>query len=97
MFFCPLDRLAPPPQAEGRNKMRARSKNRIDATLAGVCLHCPVCQQARRRQRGAAFWFVTKIERGACPFCQAYERVHGRKAHEPVDSSVKSTSEKPPS
>jgi hypothetical protein len=85
------DRLTPPPQA-GRastsqtdwNKMPARTKTRIDAALARVCLHCPVCKQARRRQRGAAFWFVTKIERGTCPFCRAYERVHGRKAHEPA-------------
>ncbi|MGA2179868.1 MAG: hypothetical protein ABSH15_09845 [Verrucomicrobiota bacterium] len=52
--------------------------------LARVCANCIVCKQARRRQRGAAFWFVTKIERGVCPFCRAYERVHGRKAHEPV-------------
>jgi hypothetical protein len=85
------DRLAPPPQA-GRastsqtdwNKMPARIKTRIDVALAKVCRHCPVCKQARRRQRGAAFWFVTKIERGACPFCRAYERVHARKAHEPI-------------
>ena len=77
--------------------MSVSIKTRIDAVLANVCLHCTVCRQARRRQQGAAFWFVTKIERGVCPFCQAYERVYGRKAHEPADSATKSTSEKLPS
>jgi uncharacterized protein CbrC (UPF0167 family) len=64
--------------------MSSKSKTRIEVMLARVCANCIVCKQARRRQRGAAFWFVTKIERGVCPFCRAYERVHGRKAHEPV-------------
>ena len=50
--------------------MPARMKTRIDVMLARVCLHCPVCKQARRQQCGTAFWFVTKIERGACPFCR---------------------------
>jgi hypothetical protein len=59
-------------------------KTRIDGMLARVCMNCPVCKQARCRQRGLEFWFVTKIERRACPFCRAYERVHGRKAHEPA-------------
>jgi hypothetical protein len=26
---------------------------------------------------------VKKIEARLCPFCRAYERVYGRKAHEP--------------
>jgi hypothetical protein len=29
-----------------------------------------------------AFWLVKKIESNLCPFCRAYERVHGCKAHE---------------
>jgi hypothetical protein len=53
-----------------------------DQTLAKVCLNCPVCQRARQRQRGAAFWLVKKVEGRVCPFCRAYERVFGRKAHE---------------
>jgi hypothetical protein len=44
--------------------------------------HCPVCRGARCRRRGAAFWLVKKIEARLCPFCRAYERVYGRKAHE---------------
>jgi hypothetical protein len=62
------------------NKLRP---SKLDLALARVCRNCPVCRQARRRQRGAAFWLVTKVERGLCPFCRAYERVYGRKSHEP--------------
>ncbi len=53
-----------------------------DKALAKVCLNCPVCRRARSRQRGAAFRFVQRIESRTCPFCRAYERVFGRKAHE---------------
>jgi hypothetical protein len=28
------------------------------------------------------FNFVRNVENGICPFCRAYERVHGKKAHE---------------
>jgi hypothetical protein len=28
------------------------------------------------------FDFVKHVEQGVCPFCAAYERVHGQKAHE---------------
>jgi hypothetical protein len=26
--------------------------------------------------------FVKNVEQDICPFCKAYERVHGKKAHE---------------
>ena len=55
----------------------------LDRTLAKVCESCPVCRPARRNQQGLANRFVRGIEVGICPFCRAYERVHGRKAHEP--------------
>ncbi len=55
-----------------------------DKKMAERCLQCPVCSHARKRQRGLAFWFVKGIEAGLCPYCKAYERVYGRKAHEPV-------------
>jgi hypothetical protein len=29
-----------------------------------------------------AFNFVKSIEKDICPFCKAYERVHGKKAHQ---------------
>jgi hypothetical protein len=51
---------------------------------AKLCENCPVCRQARKKQRGFAFWFVKNVEHGICPACRAYEQVHGRKAHEPV-------------
>jgi uncharacterized protein CbrC (UPF0167 family) len=47
-------------------------------------MNCPVCRHARKKQHGAAYWFVQKIEGDLCPFCKAYERVYGRKAHKPV-------------
>jgi len=51
--------------------------------LAQRSANCLVCQRARRRQAGLAFWIVKTFE-GLCPFCRAYEKVHGRKSHEPV-------------
>ena len=55
-----------------------------DRALARVCAGCPVCRRARTRQQGLAYRFVRGVEGRVCPFCRAYERVHGRKAHEPV-------------
>ena len=56
--------------------------NSLDRSLARICELCPLCRQARRSQEGIAFTFVKKIETSLCPFCMAYERVHGKKAHE---------------
>ncbi|MCC6356491.1 MAG: hypothetical protein IT577_21600 [Verrucomicrobiae bacterium] len=53
----------------------------FDRLLAKVCAQCPVCRTARARGRGLAYWLVSRVERGICPFCAAYERVTGRKAH----------------
>ena len=55
-----------------------------DRKLAKFCISCPVCRHARKKQQGAAFWFVKKIEGDLCPFCKAYERVYGRRAHQPI-------------
>jgi len=55
-----------------------------DRQMAARCMACPVCAHARKTQRGLAYWFVTKIESQFCPYCKAYEKVHGRKAHEPL-------------
>jgi len=57
----------------------------LDRALARVCESCPVCRTARRNQQGVANRFVRGIEVGVCPFCRAYERVNGRKAHEPAE------------
>ena len=66
--------------------MSARKASSFDEALARVCVNCPVCQRARRQQRGAAFWLVKQVEAKLCLFCRAYERVHGRKAHQSADS-----------
>lgn len=55
-----------------------------DREMAQRCVECTLCASARRKQRGFAFWFVKLIEGGLCPYCKAYERVYGRKAHEPM-------------
>ncbi len=56
---------------------------------AQKCRECPVCNYARRKQRGVIFWFVKVIGGGLCPYCKAYERVYGRKAHEPNSDDEK--------
>lgn len=56
----------------------------LDRALARVCETCPVCRSARRNQQGLANRFVRSIEAEICPFCRAYERVNGRKAHEDI-------------
>jgi hypothetical protein len=53
-----------------------------DKKMAQRCVECPVCLRARKKQSGIAYWFVKHIEDGICPFCAAYERVYGKKAHE---------------
>jgi CxxC motif-containing protein len=57
---------------------------RRDQALAKVCANCPVCRHARKKQHGIAFELVKKVEGRICPFGRAYERVTGRKSHEPV-------------
>jgi hypothetical protein len=64
--------------------MNANTMTENDKQMAQKCLECPVCKKARRDQQGLAFWFVKKIEAGTCPYCKAYERVYGKKAHEPL-------------
>jgi hypothetical protein len=53
-----------------------------DKAQARVCLNCPVCRRARRRQRGFAFWLMKHVEARLRPFCRAYEWVHEHPAHE---------------
>jgi hypothetical protein len=56
-------------------------KDRQDAMS---CVKCPLCKRARKKQRGLAYMFVKWLEGGLCPKCKAYEKVYGRKAHEPL-------------
>jgi hypothetical protein len=53
------------------------------------CLSCLLCRYARKKQKGLLFWLVKKIQ-DLCPFCIAYEKVYGRKAHEPIPEELKS-------
>jgi hypothetical protein len=55
-----------------------------DRAMAAACVNCPVCRHARKKQKGPVFLFVRAIEGKLCPYCRAYERVYGRKAHEPT-------------
>ncbi|MCK5014916.1 MAG: hypothetical protein KAS66_13980 [Candidatus Omnitrophica bacterium] len=55
-----------------------------DKKLAQKCVECPLCKKARKEQKGFTFWLVRKIEGSACPYCKAYEKVYGRKAHETI-------------
>ena len=64
--------------------MRKQGFTDKDRAMAKRCRECPVCGHARKRQRGLAFWFVRGIEGSLCPYCKAYERVYGRRAHEPL-------------
>lgn len=62
--------------------MKYSNSTSLDRVLAKVCESCPVCLHARYHQKGVAYNFVKSIEGDICPFCKAYERVHGQKAHE---------------
>jgi hypothetical protein len=62
--------------------MNTTESTYLDRALAKVCEFCPVCLHARHHQQGLGYNFVKNVENGICPFCQAYERVHGKKAHE---------------
>ncbi len=57
--------------------------SKTSRALAWWSQRCPVCRCARRNQSGLAFQLVKSFE-DLCPFCRAYERVHGRKSHEAV-------------
>ncbi len=59
-----------------------------DREMAQVCLSCPMCKNARKDQNGFMNACVKNFTEAMCPFCQAYERVYGRKAHEPVEQQA---------
>ncbi len=58
-----------------------------DRKMAQLCVDCKLCRHARAKQKGIAFWFVKKIEGTICPYCKAYEKVYGRKAHLPLSQN----------
>jgi hypothetical protein len=67
---------------ELRKGMNKNTVTGLDRLLATICEGCPVCRHARKKQHGVAFQLVSSVEERICPFCRAYEKVHGRKAHE---------------
>jgi hypothetical protein len=75
------------PQRRRDQAVTGETASDKDRQLADKCLHCAVCKRARKKQRGLCYWFVKKLEGRICPACQAYERVYGRKAHEPVSDT----------
>ncbi|MFC1694414.1 hypothetical protein ACFL1R_13025 [Candidatus Latescibacterota bacterium] len=66
--------------------MKTETITQKDKALAQKCLECAACNYARKKQKGFVFLFVRIIEGSICPYCKAYERVYGRRAHEPVPS-----------
>jgi hypothetical protein len=60
-----------------------RTITSADRRMAKVCLQCPVCRHARKKQKGVLFEFVRRMEGRICPFCRAYEKVYGLKPHQP--------------
>lgn len=52
-----------------------------DKQMALKCVNCIACKKARKKQKGLIFFFVKKIESDLCPYCKAYEKVYGKKAH----------------
>lgn len=73
--------------------MQENSITEKEQKLAKQCLGCPLCKRARQKQKGIIFWFVKKLESGICPACKAYEKVYGRKAHEPVPDNAQPKSQ----
>jgi len=67
--------------------MAVETISKLQHKMAQKCLDCKLCCYARRKQTGIVFWLVKKIEVHICPFCKAYEKVYGRKAHEPIRDS----------
>ena len=64
--------------------MNSKTITDKDRKRAKQCLECFACNRARKMQKGFSFWFVKHIENKICPYCKAYEKVYGRKAHEPI-------------
>ena len=71
--------------------MSASSVTEKDRRLAQSCVDCTLCIRARVRQRGFSYWLVKRIDSRICPFCKAYEKVYGKKAHEPVPVNPRQT------
>jgi len=56
----------------------------MDRSMANICESCPIFQPCEKKATGSGLQFIKTIENRICPFCQAHEKVYGRKAHETV-------------
>jgi hypothetical protein len=64
--------------------METQNVTEKDREMAQFCLNCFCGKIARQEQKGFMYACVKNFTEELCPFCQAYERVYGRKAHEPL-------------
>ena len=55
-----------------------------DKRMAQKCVECPLCNYARRKQRGIVFRILLGLENRLCPYGAAYAKVYNRKPHEPL-------------
>ena len=55
-----------------------------DKRMAQKCVECPLCNYARRKQRGIVFRLLLSLENSLCPYGAAYSKVYSRKPHEPL-------------
>jgi hypothetical protein len=65
-------------------KMGDKKISKKDEIFSKICEICPTCRIARKKQKGLSYWIVKNVEDQRCPFCVSYEKVTGRKAHEPI-------------
>ena len=62
----------------------APSVSQEDKRMAQKCVECPLCNYARRKQRGLVFRILLGLENSLCPYGVAYAKVYNRKPHEPL-------------
>jgi transposase-like protein len=65
-------------------QQQQQPRSAADWAMAQMCVQCPACKKARDEQQGPAYWVVKHVGNVVCPPCRAYEKVYGRKAHEPA-------------
>ena len=58
--------------------------NDEDKRMAQKCVECPLCNYARRKQRGLVFRILLGLENRLCPYGVAYTKVFNRKPHDPL-------------
>jgi hypothetical protein len=62
--------------------MNRKSASPTDKILAKASDYCVVCKYVRKNPETIAAQLARPIE-AHCPFCNAFERVHGHRPHAP--------------